>query len=207
MNDSIENLANKASKLLFDNSADGKKIIKNKIIELMFDLRNFKCDFDFINKLNEIFYQIENEMKEEDRHTKKEIFFLCLYDLENRVRFKNTIGTVKEFSYTKIVTKVEECLPFLKGNYTIHIPTNPNQQYHTTLNILNQITKCKEEVNTTLLNIVYDKKRKAKKPKLSTGDLIAQKNNLLAFSKSHTSAKEVVLKDIEKIERLLKQRK
>ena len=57
MNDSIENLANKASKLLFDDSADGKKIINNKIVKLMFDLRNFKCDFDFINKLNEIFFE------------------------------------------------------------------------------------------------------------------------------------------------------
>jgi len=205
MNNSIDIFATKVSKLFFDDPVYGKKVIINRLVKLFINLNNFEYDFSLMDRLNDIFYQIESQMKIKDKHTQIEVFFLCLDNLENLVRFENLIGSVKEFSYAKLRSKVEKCQPFLKGDYQIDIPVNPNQRYLETLNVFNEITNCKKEVNITLLNIVYNKKRKAKKVKIPIEDLIASKNFWLDFSEKFKRSKKKALKKVEQIEKLIEE--
>ena len=122
---SCDDIIKDASKL-YDDRVFGKKEITEYLAKLIFELKDYNYNFDLLERVEEVLYQIDS--LEVDKHTKREIFFMCISNLKNLIRFDNLIvGGTKHYSYAKIHTKIKKCLPFIEGNPKINIPINPNE--------------------------------------------------------------------------------
>ena len=165
--------------------------IKNLIIKAI--IEKWKTCIDIKSKVIDILYQIETIEKtyKMTPYDFKNIFFMCIYALEERLFFESTIGDIKDYSPTEIWEKVELARPFIKGTVIAKIPSNPNAIYLDTLRVLKEITPISEDDILTLLNTVYDKKRKAKKPKLQLKDLISKRDLYLDFVERNPNSKEL----------------
>ena len=121
--------------------------------------------------------------------------------MEERIFFEATIHKVKDYSRARLHKNIKEYEDFIEGS--IKTPPNPNHVYLDALRVIKAITSIKEEDIIVLLNVVYDKKRKAKTPKVHIEDLLAERDLYEKMVRSDTNSTELK-EHLKKIEKLIK---
>ncbi len=194
-----EKSINKAKKMFYEkeNQDEVEKKINKLFVQLLTKGILTKTDIGFRKKIIEIIYEIEINVKIEypkiTPFNLRTIFYSCLYALDERIFFKATMGDIKGFDkkVKEIKDLVENAKPFIRGTVIPRIPSNPNAIYLDTHRYLLEVTPISDDTATALLNIVYDKKSKAKRPKPTLLYLINRRDFYLQLAKSEPESTEL----------------
>ena len=203
----FEEEINKTAKIIYENSKEYGRNLNDKVLKIITlpYIKKWEIDLDVTEKITEIFYYFREIIYPKyknniDTHTLRNVLFMLLYALEERIFFEATIYGVKNYSHAKLYKKIKEFEDFIEGS--IKIPSNPNHVYLDTLRIIKEITPIKEEDIIELLNIVYDKKRRAKTPKIYIEDLLAERELYEQIFNS-SPIPPIIKEYLEKIEKLI----